>query len=210
MEMPLIAFRNMPGKILKNTAKRLGVSFETFTFKDPEKGMDALDRIIDKGIPVGLRTGVYWLPYMPDVCGFISTLTTSLSMAETATIISSVILFLMMPVVCSRKDLMKARFSEGLMAPKGFMYYLSDVPDNVDFLPAIRKGIKDVCHVMIHFPFPLIGVRGIKMFAKALRAVAGKIRKTKGPSLSRPCHQDAGRDRHRRRRISSHVCRLPS
>ena len=63
--MPLIAFRNTPGKILKNTATRLGVSFETCTFKDPEKGMDALDRIIDKGIPVGVRTGLFWLPYVP-------------------------------------------------------------------------------------------------------------------------------------------------
>ena len=55
--MPLITFRNMPGRILKNTAKRLGVSFETFKFKDPEKAMDALDRAIDKGIPVGLQDG---------------------------------------------------------------------------------------------------------------------------------------------------------
>ena len=44
------------------------------------------------------------------------------------------------PVVCSRKDLMKARFAEGLLAPKGKMYYLSDVPEKVDFPRAIQKG----------------------------------------------------------------------
>jgi hypothetical protein len=89
MDMPLIAFRNGPGKILKNTAKRLNVRLEISTFKDPEKAMDALDSIIDKGIPVGLRTGMYWLPYLPNVAQ---------SMAEMATIISSVTLLLRCPL----------------------------------------------------------------------------------------------------------------
>ena len=46
---PFITYRNRPGRILKSTAKRLGVRFETFKFKDPEKAMDALDSAIDKG-----------------------------------------------------------------------------------------------------------------------------------------------------------------
>ena len=32
--------------------------------------MDALDDAIDKGIPVGLQAGIYWLPYMPDAMRF--------------------------------------------------------------------------------------------------------------------------------------------
>ena len=154
MEMPLIAFRNMPGKIMKNTAARLGVRYETFTFKDPEKGMDALDRTIDKGIPVGIRAGLYWLPYIPPVARFQFNAHNLIVYGRNGNdyLISDTVYEV--PVVCSRKDLMKARFCKGPMAPKGFMYYLTDVPDNVDFVSAIRKGIKDVCHVMIQIPSP--------------------------------------------------------
>ncbi|MBA4389759.1 MAG: peptidase [Syntrophus sp. (in: bacteria)] len=169
MEMPLIAFRNMPGKIMKNTAKRLGVRFEIFTFKDPEKGMDALDRTIDRGIPVGIRAGLYWLPYVPDIVRFHFNAHNLIVYGRNGNdyLISDPVCEVL--TVCSRKDLMKARFCKGAMAPKGVMYYPSDTPDNVDFLPAIRKGIKEVCHVMIHVPFPLIGVWGIKTYAKALK-----------------------------------------
>jgi hypothetical protein len=181
MDMPLIAFRNGPGKILKNTGKRLGVCLETCTFKDPEKGMDALDRIIDKGVPVGLRAGMYWLPYLPSV-GQINFNTHNLIVYGrngNDYLISDPVIE--MPVVCARTDLIKARFSKGSMAPKGFMYYLSDAPDKIDFLSAIRKGIKDVCHVMIQTPIPLIGVRGIKMFAKTVRGWPEKYGKQKTP-----------------------------
>ena len=181
MGMPLIAFRNMPGKILKNTATRLGVSFETFTFKDPEKGMDALDRTIDRGIPVGIRAGLYWLPYIPAVARFQFNAHNLVVYGRNGNdyLISDPVYEV--PVVCSRKDLMKARFCKGPMAPKGFMYYLTDVPDNVDFVPAIRKGIKDICHVMIQIPFPLIGVRGLKRFAKALKQWPEKYDKRRVP-----------------------------
>jgi hypothetical protein len=47
--MPSITFRNMPGRIMKNTARRLGIRFEKFTFKDPEKAMDALDGMPQDG-----------------------------------------------------------------------------------------------------------------------------------------------------------------
>ncbi|MBP1734734.1 MAG: NlpC/p60-like transpeptidase, partial [Deltaproteobacteria bacterium] len=179
--MPTITFRNMPGRIMKNTAKRLGISFEISRFKDPEKGMDALDRTIDKGIPVGLRTGVYWLPYMPEAMRFHFNVHHIVVYGRNGDdyLISDPVFDY--PVVCSRKDLMKARFPEGLMAPKGFMFYMSDVPEKVDFLPAIEKGIKEVCHVMIHFPLPIIGVRGIRMFGKALRRWPEKYGKRKVP-----------------------------
>jgi hypothetical protein len=179
--MPLIAFRTMPGKILKNTTARLGVNIETFTFKDPEKGMDALDKAIDKGIPVGVKAGVLWLPFFPDALRFNFNGHNFIVFGKDGDdyLISDAVFDA--PVVCSRKDLMKARFCEGIMAPKGFMYYLTDVPDNVDFMPAIRKGIKDVCHVMTQIPFPLIGTKGLKRFAKALKQWPEKYEKRRVP-----------------------------
>src|SRR5271157_2949184 len=55
--LPLITFRNAPGRIIKGTAKRLGVRIEVSRFKNPEKAMEALDAVLDRGIPVVLQAG---------------------------------------------------------------------------------------------------------------------------------------------------------
>jgi len=176
---PFITYRNTPGRILKSTAKRLDVRFKTFRFKDPEKAMDALDGVIDKGIPVGLQAGIYWLPYMPDAMRFHFNAHSLIVYGREGNDYRISDPVLDEPVVCSRKDLMKARFAEGLLAPKGKMYYLSDVPEKVDFPHAIQKGIKEVCRMMIKTPIPIIGVGGIRMFAKALRQWPEKYGKRK-------------------------------
>jgi hypothetical protein len=72
---------------------------------------------------------------------------------------------------------MKARFAEGLLAPKGKMYYLHHVPEEVDFPRAIQKGIRETCRMMTITPF--IGVGSIKMFAKSLRLWPEKYGKRK-------------------------------
>lgn len=166
--LPLITYRTVPGRILKNTAKRLGFRVETMKFRDPEKAMDALDAMIDRGTPVGLRTGVFWLPYLPDAMRFHFNAHTIIAYGRKGDdyLISDPVLD--GPVVCARKDLMKARFAEGMLAPKGRMFTLSDLPEKVDVSTAIMKGIREVCWAMIKSPAP-IGVRGIRAFAKVLR-----------------------------------------
>jgi len=176
---PFITYRNTPGRILKSTAKRLDVRFETFRFKDPERAMDALDGAIDKGIPVGLQAGIYWLPYMPDAMRFHFNAHSLIVYGREGSDYRISDPVLDEPVVCSRKDLMKARFAEGLLAPKGKMYYLSHVPEKVDFPRAIQRGIKEACRMMIKTPVSIIGVRGIRMFAKALRQWPEKYGKRK-------------------------------
>ncbi len=176
---PFITYRNGPGRILKSTSKRLNVRFETFKFKDPERAMDALDSAIDKGIPVGLQAGVYWLPYMPDAMRFHFNAHSLIVYGREGSDYRISDPVLDEPVVCSRKDLMKARFAEGLLAPKGKMYYLSDFPERVDFPRAIQEGIREACKMMIKAPF--IGVGGIRMFAKSLRQWPEKYGKRKAP-----------------------------
>jgi len=178
---PFITYRNTPGKILKSTAKRLGVRFETFRFKDPEKAMNALDSAIDKGMPVGLQAGLFWLPYMPDAMRFHFNAHSLIVYGKEGNDYRISDSVLDEPVICSRKDLMKARFAEGLLAPKGKMYYLSYVPERVDFPRAIQKGIKEACRMMIKTPVPLIGVRGMRAFAKALKRWPDKYGKRKAP-----------------------------
>ncbi|HEY3278475.1 MAG TPA: BtrH N-terminal domain-containing protein [Syntrophorhabdaceae bacterium] len=167
--LPLITFRNAPGRIIKNTARRLKVRFQCSKFKDPEKAMDSLDAILGKGIPVGLQAGIYWLPYFPDALRFHFNAHTLIAYGRKGNdyLISDPVFD--EPVVCSRDDLMKARFSEGALAPKGKMYYLSGIPGEIDLPRAVREGIKETCRMMVKTPFPLIGVRGIRLFAKKVR-----------------------------------------
>jgi len=137
-------------------------------FRDTEKAMNALDRIIDQGIPVGMQTGVYWLPYFPPALRFHFNAHNIIVYGKDGTeyLVSDPVFD--KPVVCSRKDLMKARFAQGALAPKGKMYYLTRVPDHVDIATAIVRGIRDVCKTMLKIPFPLIGVRGIRFLARRI------------------------------------------
>jgi hypothetical protein len=167
--LPLITFRNAPGRIIKNTSKRLKVRIESAKFKNPEKAMDALDNMLAKGVPVGLQAGVYWLPYFPDALRFHFNAHTLVAYGKKGNdyLVSDPVFD--EPVTCSRDDLMKARFSEGVLAPKGKMYYVSEIPDQVDLPRALGKGIKETCRMMVKSPGPLVGVKGIRLLAKRVR-----------------------------------------
>jgi hypothetical protein len=167
---PFITYRNAPGNILNRTAQRFHIRFETQRFKDEEKAMDALDKVIDRGVPVGLQTGVYWLPYMPDAMRFHFNAHSIVVYGRQGDdyLVSDPVLD--DPVVCPRADLKKARFAKGLLAPRGKMFYMSEMPEQeIDMRTAILKGIKESSRLMCKTPMPLIGVHGIRRFAKAVR-----------------------------------------
>lgn len=177
-EAPFITYRNAPGSILKKTAQRLHIRFETHRFDDQERAMDALDRMIDRGVPVGLQTGIYWLPYMPDAMRFHFNAHSIVVYGRRGDdyLVSDPVLD--DPVVCPRHDLRKARFAKGLLAPRGKMFYLSELPDqHVDMGRAVVKGIRETCRLMCRTPVPLIGVRGIRTFARSLRKWPQKYEK---------------------------------
>jgi hypothetical protein len=49
------------------------------------------------------------------------------------------------------------------------MYWITNVPDVIDFREPIMKGIKKTVYEMLDVPFPLIGVKGIRYLAKRMR-----------------------------------------
>jgi hypothetical protein len=180
---PFITYRNTPGSIFKKTARRFNVHFEIYRFKDQQKAMDALDSALDRGLPVGLQTGVYWLPYMPEAMRFHFNAHNLIVYGKKGNdyLISDPVLDT--PVVCPGNDLLKARFAKGFLSPRGKMYYISHLPepDRIDIPRAVRQGIKDSCRAMVNTPFPLIGVRGIRTFAKSLRKWPDKFPKRRVP-----------------------------
>jgi hypothetical protein len=166
---PFITFRNVPGSIMKKTAKRLGVTIDVRKFKDPEKAMDALDKMLDRGLPVGIQTGMYWLPYVPDAFRFHFNAHNIIVYGKKGNdyLISDPVFEV--PVACPADDLKRARYAEGLMAPKGKMLSMSGIQGNIDLPRAIKKGIIDVCRIM-NVPIPIMGVKGISHMARQLKS----------------------------------------
>jgi hypothetical protein len=167
-KLPLATFRTAPGNIFKKVTGRLGIHVTRHAFKDQNKAMEELDRYLAEGVPVGLQTGVYWLPYFPPALRFhfnAHNLVVYGKEGESYHISDPVF---GETVTCTSADLVRARFAQGALAPKGKMYCISHVPANIDLAPAIIKSIREVCRVMVKIPFPLLGTRGIRYMAGQL------------------------------------------
>lgn len=165
--LPLVTYRKGPGGIFKAATKRLGVRVEGRRFRDPAAGMAALDELLDRGIPVGAQTSVYWLPYLPPALRFhfnAHNLVVYGKQGETYLISDPV---MDEAVLCPAEDLRRARFAAGDLAPKGRIYYLTAVPTEPDLRRAVRAGMGEVCRNMRN-PVPIIGVRGMRRLARVI------------------------------------------
>lgn len=173
--LPLTTFRTTPGSIFNRVTKRLGITVARRTFKDQKLAMSELDRFIELGVPVGMQTGVYWLPYFPPALRFHFNAHNLVVYGKEGDeyLISDPVLG--EPVVCSAADLVRARFAQGALAPKGKMYSITSVPKNLDLAPAIKQGIREVCRLMVSIPFPLIGTRGIRFLANQVERWPAKL-----------------------------------
>nr|WP_294935003.1 BtrH N-terminal domain-containing protein [uncultured Flavobacterium sp.] len=165
---PAISYRPMPGSIFNKAAKRLGIKVKRIRFSDNEKAQKALEENLRNNIPTGLQVGVYNLTYFPDEYRFHfnahnlvvygkndATFLVSDPVMETVTTLSE-------------KELEKVRFAKGALAPKGQMYYPIEIPKEIDWETAIKKGIKDTCNAMLA-PVPIVGVRAMRYLAKSIR-----------------------------------------
>ncbi|GAB6904430.1 BtrH N-terminal domain-containing protein [Desulfosarcina cetonica] len=173
--LPLTTYRCEVGGIVKRVTRRLGCRVRWQKFRDPHKAMDALDEMLAQGVPVACRTGGYWLPYFPPAFRFhfnMHNLVVCGKSADQYTISDPVFPDL---EHCSRKDLGKARFAKGALAPKGAMYYVESAPGTVDLAIPARQGIREVCRRMLSTPVPLIGIRGIRYLARQVRQWPRKL-----------------------------------
>lgn len=166
--LPLTTFRAVTGAIFRRVTKGLGIVTVSRKFRDQTASMRALDELIARGIPVGLQTGAWWLPYFPEAYRFHFNMHNLVVYGKEGDdyLISDPVF--PEPVTCSGADLVKARFTRGTLAPRGRMYYLDRVPAEVDLKESARKGIRTVCHAMLKSPLPIIGVSGIHFLARRL------------------------------------------
>lgn len=164
---PAVSYRPLPGQIFNRLANRLGIKIKRIKFSNKKKAQEVLEENLRNNIPTGLQVGVYHLSYFPDEYRFHfnahnlvvfgkenGNFLISDPVMETTTLLTE-------------EELERVRFAKGALAPKGQLYYPIYIPQNIDLAPAIKKAIKKTCNDMLA-PVPIVGVRGIRMVARAI------------------------------------------
>ncbi len=173
--IPVTSFRPMPGIIFKRISKRLGIKFEKHKYSNPRQSMEALDKNLLNGIPTGMLVGVYHLTYFPDPYRFHFNAHNIVVYGKENDryLISDPIMETYESLTYD--ELMKVRYAKGLFAPKGHMYWAVSVPEKIDLIPAIKKGIEQTCKHMLTIPIPMFGVKGIRFLSKKVRSYPKKL-----------------------------------
>lgn len=167
--LPLFAYRMPPGHIIRNLTRRLGIRMHVERFRQPAAGMRALDRNLAAGRAVGIQTSAYWLSYFPPDMRFhfnAHNLVVYGRRGGNYLIADPVIDIL---VECEAEALQKARFTRGVLAPRGLLYYPEHIPARFDLPRAIRKAILYTTGSMLFVPVPILGIRGIRLVSRKIR-----------------------------------------
>jgi hypothetical protein len=171
---PLTAYRAAPGTIIRSLQNNLGIHMRKERFRNPQRGTERLDELLQQDKVVGAQASVYWLPYFPPDMRFHFNAHNMVIYGKQGNdyLISDPVAE--RPVTCPVEDLQKARFVKGVFAPKGLLYYPTYIPETVDMERAIRKALRKASFQMLHIPLPIIGVSAIKNLAKRIRSLEKK------------------------------------
>lgn len=175
--MPLIAYRSLPKSIIKNVQKNLNVKMELETFSNKQKGQTRLDELLANGKVVGAQASVFWLPYFPEQMRFHFNAHNLVVFGKEGGNYNISDPVFETEQLCDGSALTKARFTKGIMAPKGLLYYVTDLPKDIDLKPIISKSIRKTAKRMLKTPVPIAGLKGIKSLAKSILKLKGKDRR---------------------------------
>lgn len=171
--LPLIAYRGIPKKIIKKIEKTLGIKMHKKQYKDAIEANSELTELVKEGKLVGLQTSVFYLPYFPADMRFHFNAHNLLVYGKKGKNYQISDPVFEENVECAEKDLTIARFAKGVFAPKGFLYYPENVPSSVDLTPIIKKAIHKNAKAMTT-KFPYAGVKGMRTLAKKIETLQGK------------------------------------
>jgi hypothetical protein len=137
--------------------------------------MRALDKKLEEGIPVGMVVGVYHLTYFPEVYRFHFNAHNIVAYGKEAGkyIVSDPIMET--PEWITEEDLKIVRYAKGTIKPRGKMYSITSVPEQIDIKSAIPKAIKTTSKQMVVWPGPIAGVSAIRMLAKDVQKWGKKL-----------------------------------
>ena len=177
-ESTLLVMRSRPSCIIRHFAKRMNVGYHEMTFgNDSLKAEKALDELVAKGIPVGVRANILGLKYLNDLgfdLDYNGHQMTVIGKEGTQYIVSDTEPLLPDEYFKVDEAIMRSiRFRPGIAAPHGCMFYFDPLPadyaEKVDVRAATVKGLKEACQNMVSIPMPWFGYKGIHFFANDLR-----------------------------------------
>ena len=174
--MQVVSFRPLPGHIFARVTNRLKVRISERRFLNKDKSMQALDKLLEQGIPVGNIVGVFYLPYFPKEYRFHFNAHNICVTGKEDGIYTVSDPVSMVANELSYEDLKRVRFAKGTYPPMGKMYWVKKVETATpDLEPAIVSGIKLNCSRMLDIPIPFFGVKGIAMLAGKMRLWEKKL-----------------------------------
>ena len=168
LPFPTIAVRNQPGKIYKNFSRHSNLPFIKKQFRQPDKAKDELESLLGNNTPAGVQVDFFYMDYVPEYirAHFNGHFVIIVGKNNNNYIISDA--YTPELVELDENTLQAARFTRGSFKPKGLMIYRNGSTDTIDWESAIEKGIKKAAFNMLKIPFPFLGVKGIRYFAKKL------------------------------------------
>jgi len=168
--IPVASYRILPGDIFRKFTKRTGIEMERHSFRSPEKAMRKLDEVLEQGLPVGMLTSVFYLPYLPKAFRFHFNAHNIVVYGKVGNeyLVSDPVMENVTTI--AKNALVRARFAKGTPNTNGRMYYPTRLPEKVDLRTAAIKGINETAKDMATIPVPLFG-------GKAINYLAGHIRK---------------------------------
>ncbi|HMU13295.1 MAG: BtrH N-terminal domain-containing protein [Bacteroidetes bacterium] len=173
--IPVTSYRILPGHIFKRFSRNMGVEMRRIKFRDPREAMDELDRTLDKGLPAGMLTSVFYLPYLPKAFRFHFNGHNIVVFGREGDeyLVSDPVMET--PARIHRTALMRARFAKGMPDIKGRMYYPVRVPGDADTAAAAIKGLRRTARDMVNTPISMFGAKGIPYLAGKLRNYERKL-----------------------------------
>ena len=169
--LPVTTYRIMPGDIFKKFSKRIGVKIKRQKFKSPDKAMNALDGALEKGLPVGMLTSVFYLPYLPRAFRFHFNAHNIVVFGKEGNNYWVSDPITEEPVTIDKRMLIRARFAKGMPNTNGRMYYPTYIPkqNEIDWNKAIIGGLKYTAKDMATIPIPIFGGKAIGFLADRVR-----------------------------------------
>lgn len=164
LDFPTFVLRNQPGKIRKKVQKRLGISISCQKHKDPDKGMQVLDDLLEKDIAVAVQVDFFYMNYIPSYARahFNAHFINVVGKEDNTYLISDS--YYPQIARLDRETLKIARSVKGPFAPANFHFHVTEINKEADLRQAIKSGIKQSCFYMLKIPLPFMGVRGIRCF----------------------------------------------
>jgi hypothetical protein len=168
LPFPMFILRSKPGDIRKKISKRLGVKFNEQRFRTSAEGEAALDEALHRGHPTAVQVDFFYMNYMPEWqrVHINAHYVIVFGVNGSSYMVSDS--YYKQKSQLNKHVMQTARFAGGMMAPKGTMFHVSHVPENISLEKPIISGIKKAAFNMTRLPIPFLGVKGIRKFADKL------------------------------------------